>query len=81
MIESIGQTVTAVADFLCGYPLFFALIGGGLYLFLSSGMVSLRRLPDALRELRSGRASESGQQISSVEALASVVGATVGMGN
>lgn len=81
MLDTIGQTVTAVADFLCGYPLFFALIGGGLYLFLSSGMVSLRRLPDALRELRSGRASASGQQISSVEALASVVAATVGMGN
>lgn len=69
-----------VADFLCGYPLFFLLIGGGLYLFLSSGMVSLRRLPEALKELRTKSDSRTGQ-ISSAQALAGVVAATVGLGN
>lgn len=49
MLDNIGKYIVAVADFLCGYPLFFLLIGGGLYLLISSGFVSLRRLPAALR--------------------------------
>ena len=76
----INSSITAVAEILCGYPLFFLLIGGGLYLFLSSGMVSLRRLPDALRELRSKGSGGEGE-ISSAQALASVVAATIGLGN
>lgn len=80
MLQDISQYIIHVADFLCGYPLFFLLIGGGLYLFISSGLVSLRRLPAALKELR--RKGDKGQgQISSAQALASVVAATVGLGN
>lgn len=79
-MESISKFIIACADFLGGYPLFFLLIGGGLYLFLSSGMVSLRRLPRAVRELRV-RSDASNGQISSAQALASVVAATVGLGN
>lgn len=82
MLEKIGQFIIDAAEVLCGYPLFFLLIIGGLYLFISSGAVSLRRLPDSVRELRrkpTGGA-ENGQ-ISSVQALASVVAATVGLGN
>ena len=41
----ISSSIAAVAEIVCGYPLFFLLIGGGLYLFISSGMVSLRMLP------------------------------------
>ncbi len=44
-------------------------------------MVSLRRLPDAMRVLRDRHSRESGNQISSLQDLASVVAATVGMGN
>ena len=77
----VGESVTALADFLCGYPLFILLIGGGFYLFLRSGMVSLRLLPAAFRELRGKQSRESVRQISSVRALTSVVAATVGMGN
>lgn len=80
MLDSIGKFIVAVADFLCGYPLFFLLIGGGLYLFISSGLVSLRRLPAALKELRTKNDSKNGQ-ISSAQALASVIAATVGLGN
>lgn len=80
MTDTITHYITAVADFLCGYPLFFLLIGGGLYLFISSGLVSLRRLPAAVGELR--RKGDRGDgQISSVQALASVIAATVGLGN
>ena len=80
MLDNLGNLITAVADFVCGYPMFLLLIGGGLYLFLSSGMVSLRRLPQALAELRIKSDAQNGQ-ISSVQALASVIGATVGLGN
>lgn len=82
----IAGSITAVAEVLCGYPLFFLLIGGGLYLFISSGMVSLRRLPASVRELRRKPSADNaggadGAQISSVQALASVVAATIGLGN
>lgn len=82
MWAAIGHYLETAAEYLCGYPLFFLLIGGGLYLFLSSGAVSLRRLPQAVRQLRhKGDKDESAGQISSVQALASVIAATVGLGN
>lgn len=81
-METFSTYLTAVADFVCGYPLFFVLIGGGLYLFISSGAVSVRRLPHALRQLRERPAADgSAGQISSIQALCSVVAATIGMGN
>ena len=73
--------IQLVADEVCGYPLFILLIGGGFFLFFYSGMVSLRHLPTALRALRDKQCHDSGSQISSLQALASVVAATVGMGN
>lgn len=82
MLDKIGQFIIDTAEVLCGYPLFFLLIGGGLYLFVSSGAVSLRRLPAAVRELRTKPDGDAGNgQISSVQALVSVVAATIGVGN
>lgn len=76
------ETITGIADAICGYPLFFTLIGGGLFLFFYTGMIPLRRMGAALRELRTrGSGGNDGNQISSAQALASVVAATVGMGN
>lgn len=80
MLESIGNFITTIADFVCGYPMFFTLIGGGLFLFIYSGAVSIRRLPYALAALRTKSDAKNGQ-ISSAQALASVVAATVGLGN
>lgn len=82
MFEQIGIFLQKAAEILCGYPLFFLLIGGGLYLFIRSGFVSVRRLPAAMAELRR-KPDKNGDagQISSVQALASVVAATVGLGN
>jgi len=79
-LDTLGKYLTGIADTVCGYPLFIVLIGGGLFLFLYSGMVSLRHLPDALHALRSKQSAGSGE-ISSAQALLSVVAATVGMGN
>ena len=72
--------IVAFSDFICGYPLFFLLIGGGLFLLIYSRFAPLRHYRDAIRALRSGDDSGSGQ-ISSVEALATVIAATVGLGN
>ncbi|MDE7376659.1 MAG: alanine:cation symporter family protein, partial [Muribaculaceae bacterium] len=80
MFDRIADIIVAVADFLGGYPLFFLLIGGGLYMFIRSGMVSLRRLPAAIGALRQRGGSGQGQ-ISSAQALASAVAATIGLGN
>ena len=80
-MEKIGEYIVAVADFLCGYPLFFLLIGGGLYLFLMSGAVSLRRLPASVRALRTKSGNSADGEISSVQALLSAVAGTVGLGN
>ncbi len=80
MLDQIGHIITSVADTLCGYPLFITLIGGGLFLFFYSGMVSISRLPHAIGALRTRQSAGRGE-ISSAQALASVVAATVGMGN
>lgn len=61
--------------------MFFLLIGGGLYLFLASGAVSVRRLPESLSALRNKKGSEATGQISSFQALMSAVAGTVGLGN
>lgn len=80
MLDAIGRYITVIADTICGYPLFITLIGGGLFLFLYSGMVSLRKLPHSIKALRAKQNTGQGE-ISSAQALASVVAATVGMGN
>jgi len=84
ILNQISDWIVAASDAVCGYPEFFLLIGGGLFLFIYSGALSLRRIPWALRALRSKQAADSGKQsgqISSVQALMSAIAATVGMGN
>ncbi|MGM9844820.1 MAG: alanine/glycine:cation symporter family protein [Muribaculaceae bacterium] len=80
MLDDFGQFIVSVADFVCGYPLFTLLIGGGLYLLISSGFVSIRRIPYAIKALREKHDAKNGQ-ISSAQALLSVIAATVGLGN
>ena len=80
----IGEWIIKIADTLCEYPEFILLIGGGLFLFIYSGAISIRRLPQAIGALRHKQASSSGKstgQISSFQALMSAIAATVGMGN
>ncbi len=79
-LNSLGQYITAVSDFVCGYPLFILLVGGGLYFLIYSGFVPLRYYGRAIRSLKSEDDKAEGQ-ISSFEALASAIAATVGMGN
>ncbi len=84
MLTILGDWIVNAGDIICGYPEFFLLIGGGLFLFIYSGAVSIRRLPRALHVLRDKQADDAGKQsgqISSVQALLSAIAATVGMGN
>ncbi len=84
ILDALSEWIVAASDAVCGYPEFFLLIGGGLFLFIFSGAVSIRRLPWAIRALRDKQASDQGKQsgqISSVQALLSAIAATVGMGN
>ena len=71
--------IVGVTNFVCGYPLFFWLIGGGLFLFIYSRAVPLRRFGSAVRSLRTRKTGAG--EISSFEALMSAISATVGMGN
>ena len=84
ILTQLSDWIIAASDAVCGYPEFFLLIGGGLFLFIYSGAVSIRRLPWAMRALRDKQATDKGKesgQISSVQALLSAIAATVGMGN
>ena len=84
IFNPISQAIINTSDFVCGVPEFLLLIGGGLFLFVYSGAVSVRRLPWAIRELRKKQANDGGKQegqISSFQALMSAIAATVGLGN
>lgn len=84
IFNTISQAIINTSDFVCGVPEFLLLIGGGLFLFVYSGAVSVRRLPWAIRELRKKQANDGGKQegqISSFQALMSAIAATVGLGN
>lgn len=80
LFNTISESITYLADIICGYPLFIWLIGGGLFLFLYSGAIPLRRLKWSLKALRSSNSSGEGE-ISSFQALMSSICSTVGMGN
>jgi AGCS family alanine or glycine:cation symporter len=78
--SALENGITAVSDFICGYPLFTLLVGGGLFFLFYSGFVPLRYYGKAIKSLRTKDDKADGQ-ISSFEALASAIAATVGMGN
>lgn len=75
-----GDAIVTFSDFICGYPLFFLLIGGGLFFLIYSGFIPLRHFGKAVGELRR-KDNEGKGQISSAQALASAIAATVGLGN
>lgn len=78
--SALENGITAVSDFICGYPLFTLLVGGGLFFLIYSGFVPLRYYGRAIKSLKAKDDKADGQ-ISSFEALASAIAATVGMGN
>lgn len=79
--KSIGDIIVSVSDFVCGYPLFCLLIGGGLFFLIYSGFVPFRYYGKAIKSLSDKGGEKKAGQISSFEALTSAIAATVGMGN
>lgn len=80
-LNSLSAGITSISDFVCGFPLFILLIGGGLFLFFYSGGVSIRRIGSSIKALRYKSAVSGEGQISSFQALMSAIASTVGMGN
>ncbi|MDD4819277.1 MAG: alanine/glycine:cation symporter family protein [Flavobacteriales bacterium] len=80
--DTIDTIITTVSDFVCGYPLFVLLIGGGLFFLIYSGFAPLKYYGRAIKLLGKDDKSDGADgQISSFEALMSTIAATVGMGN
>ena len=81
ILTRIADMLTVASNHVCGYPFFFLLIGGGLFLFIYSGGVSLRHLNSSIKALRESKAAATGDgQISPFQALMSEIASTVGMG-
>lgn len=82
MFLSLQDIVSQFSSWVWGIPLLILLIGGGLFLFIYSGLVPFRYLGHAVNILR-GKYDKhnSPGDLSHYEALSSAIAATVGMGN
>ncbi|WP_369048266.1 alanine/glycine:cation symporter family protein [Tenacibaculum sp. UWU-22] len=82
MFSSLQNLVAEFSSWIWGIPLLILLIGGGLYLFIYSGLVPFRYFGHAIAVLRGKYDNpDSPGELSHYEALSSAVAATVGMGN
>ncbi len=82
MFINLQDSIAQFSSWVWGVPLLILLIGGGLFLFLYSGLVPFRYLGHAVNVLR-GKYDKhnSPGDLSHYEALSSAIAATVGMGN
>lgn len=82
MFSEIQNIVANFSSWIWGIPLLILLIGGGLYLFVYSGLVPFRYMGHAIAVLRGKYDKhDSPGDLSHYEALSSAIAATVGMGN
>ena len=82
MYLSLQNIVSEFSQWVWGIPLLILLIGGGLFLFLYSGLVPFRYIKHAVNVLRGKYDKhDSPGDLSHYEALSSAIAATVGMGN
>jgi len=81
-MTTIENAIEALASFMWGLPLLILLVGGGLYFFIYSRFVPIRYFGHAISILRGKYEKDLGEgEISSFQALATALSATVGMGN
>ncbi|REH56128.1 AGCS family alanine or glycine:cation symporter [Tenacibaculum gallaicum] len=82
MFASIQDLISQFSSWVWGIPLLILLIGGGLYLFIYSGLIPFRYIGHAIAILRGKYdKADSPGDLSHYEALSSAIAATVGMGN
>jgi AGCS family alanine or glycine:cation symporter len=82
MFANIQDLVAQFSSWVWGIPLLILLIGGGLYLFIYSGLIPFRYIGHAIAILRGKYdKADSPGDLSHYEALSSAIAATVGMGN
>ncbi|WP_028888701.1 alanine/glycine:cation symporter family protein [Tenacibaculum ovolyticum] len=82
MFVDIQNIVANFSSWIWGIPLLILLIGGGLCLFIYSGLVPFRYMGHAIAVLRGKYDKhDSPGDLSHYEALSSAIAATVGMGN
>lgn len=82
MFNDIQNLVAQFSSWVWGIPLLILLIGGGLYLFIYSGLIPFRYIGHAIAVLRGKYDKhDSPGDLSHYEALSSAIAATVGMGN
>lgn len=82
MYLNFQDSVAQFSSWVWGIPLLILLIGGGLFLFIYSGLVPFRYLGHAVNILRGKYDKhDSPGDLSHYEALSSAIAATVGMGN
>ena len=58
---AVGNGIASFSDFICGYPLFFLLVGGGLFFLFYSKAAPLRYYGRAIGALRMKDDSAAGQ--------------------
>ncbi len=82
MFLNIQDLVAQFSSWVWGIPLLLLLIGGGLYLFIYSGLIPFKYMGHAIAILRGKYDKvDSPGDLSHYEALSSAIAATVGMGN
>lgn len=82
MFVDIQNYVAQFSSWVWGIPLLILLIGGGLFLFIYSGLIPFKYIGHAIAILRGKYDKhDSPGDLSHYEALSSAIAATVGMGN
>ncbi|MCD9562881.1 alanine/glycine:cation symporter family protein [Tenacibaculum maritimum] len=82
MFLTVQKFIAEFSSWIWGIPLLFLLIGGGVYLFVYSGLVPFRYFGHAVAVLRGKYDKHDAPgDLSHYEALSSAIAATVGMGN
>lgn len=79
-LRLIGNSIVEFSNWIWGMPLFLLLIGGGLFFLIHSEFIPIRYYRKALKSLNI-KDEEAPGQISSLQALASAIASTVGMGS
>ena len=69
MLDLIKEYIIKFTDFVCGWPLFTLLIGGGIFLFIYSRALPLRKLGMAVSSLKMKKNFLQQEQVMSLSRL------------